>query len=75
MASEGRKQVLEPNRFSSASRVLESRFVRFLLVGVLLLRASVAHSINVFLASAVLMLPMAFFSYTLNRLFVFALIA
>lgn len=140
MASEGRNQVLEPNRFSGARRALEGRFVRFLLVGVLntifgysifavlvligvhyaiaafvstvfgvlfnfkttgrfvfssrdnnmlirfvgvyaisyvvgvlLLRASVAHSINVLIASAVLMLPMAFFSYTLNRLFVFRL--
>ncbi len=40
-------------------------------VGVLLLRVSVEHSINVLLASAVLLVPMALFSYTLNRLLVF----
>src|SRR5512141_497211 len=35
MADEGRNQVLEPNRFSSAKRAIENRFVRFLLVGAL----------------------------------------
>ena len=40
-------------------------------VGVLLLKAAVALSINVLVASAVLALPMAVFSYSLNRLFVF----
>lgn len=142
MPSEGGNQDLEPNRSSSARRILENRFVRFLLVGVLntvfgysvfaglvligvhyaiaalvstvlgvlfnfkttgrfvfssrdnnmlirfigvyaisyvvgvlLLRASVSLSINVLLASAVLLLPMAIFSYTLNRLLVFRLSA
>jgi putative flippase GtrA len=142
MPSEGGNQDLEPNRFSSARRILENRFVRFLfvgvlntvfgysvfaglvligvhyaiaalvstvlgvlfnfktmgrfvfssrdnkmlirfigvyaisyVVGVLLLRASVSLSINVLLASAVLLLPMAIFSYTLNRLLVFRLSA
>ena len=138
MASDGRDRVLEPMRISSVRQALESRFVRFLLVGalntvfgysifavlilagvhyavaalfstvagvlfnfrttgrlvfssrdntlllrfcgvyaisyvvgVLLLKASVALSINVLLASAVLSLPMAVFSYSLHRLLVF----
>jgi len=40
-------------------------------LGVLCLRISTAYQWNVLMAAAVLMLPMALVSYTLNRVFVF----